>query len=194
MKRSCLAKSLANTLWFQQSQKNTSSNYLSERARKKQHPFQNTPSKTPRRSSGGQHLNFFLDKRFGKSKQKLFYGNYRPATGRSSWFQGKNKRKENLVQYFFSTHNSFRRSDEYSSMGKQLVFCNNIPNLPIAGRLRYFLEVWEILTKDPEILEIVKFSRQHTWVKNRELQHKWRLKTCWRREPHSRQSIRMGSF
>ena len=30
-------------------------------------------------------------------------------------------------------------------------------NLPLAGRLRHFLEAWEILTKDPKILEIEGF-------------------------------------
>ena len=28
--------------------------------------------------------------------------------------------------------------------------------MPLAGRLKHFLEAWEILTKDPKILEIVK--------------------------------------
>ena len=39
---------------------------------------------------------------------------------------------------------------------KSLFSARIIPNLPLAGRLKHFLEAWEILTKDPAILEIVK--------------------------------------
>ena len=60
---------------------------------------------------------------------------------------------------------------------KSLFSARKVPNLPLAGRLKHFLEAWEILTKDPEILEIVKgskipflknptqeeFPRRHTW-------------------------------
>ena len=37
--------------------------------------FRNGPSEAPRRSSGGLHSKFFLDKRYGKSRQKIFGGN-----------------------------------------------------------------------------------------------------------------------
>ena len=30
------------------------------------------------------------------------------------------------------------------------------PNLPVAGRLKYFLKNWECLTQDPQVLEMVK--------------------------------------
>ena len=39
---------------------------------------------------------------------------------------------------------------------KSLFFTRIVPHLPLAGRLKHFLEAWEILTKDPEILKIVK--------------------------------------
>ena len=39
---------------------------------------------------------------------------------------------------------------------KNLFSARKVPNLPLAGKLKYFLEAWEILIKDPEILEIVK--------------------------------------
>ena len=32
-------------------------------------------------------------------------------------------------------------------------------NVPLAGRLKHFLQSWEILTKDPEILVIVKWFK-----------------------------------
>ena len=35
---------------------------------------------------------------------------------------------------------------------KSLFSARKVPNLPLAGTLKHFLEVWEILTKDPEIL------------------------------------------
>ena len=39
---------------------------------------------------------------------------------------------------------------------KSLFSARKVPILPLAGKLKYFLEAWEILIKDPEILEIVK--------------------------------------
>ena len=39
---------------------------------------------------------------------------------------------------------------------KSLFSARIVTNLPLAGRLKHFLEAWEILTKDPEILEIVR--------------------------------------
>ena len=39
---------------------------------------------------------------------------------------------------------------------KNLFSARKVPNLPLAGKLKYFLGAWEILIKDPEILEIVK--------------------------------------
>ena len=93
------------------------------------------------------HLLFIPRKTRKKSRQKMFDINYRPTTGRSSGFQGKKKHKGNLLQQVFSTYNSNRRSEECSSIGKKLVLCRNSSKL---------LEAWEILTKGPEISEIVK--------------------------------------
>ena len=45
------------------------------RSKRKQNPFRNGPSEAPRRSSGGLHSKFFLYKRYGKSRQKIFGGN-----------------------------------------------------------------------------------------------------------------------
>ena len=39
---------------------------------------------------------------------------------------------------------------------KSLFSARKVPNLPLAERLKHFLEAWEILTKDSEILGIVK--------------------------------------
>ena len=39
---------------------------------------------------------------------------------------------------------------------KSLFYARKVPNLLLAGRLKRFLEEWEIITKHPEILEIVK--------------------------------------
>ena len=128
---------------------------MAEKCKKKLKPFRKTPSEAPR-SSRGQHSKFFLDKRYGKSRQKIFDGNYRSATGRSSGFQGKNKHKGNLLQHVVSTYNSNRRSEECSSMGKKLVLCKNSSKLATSRKVKAFLKAWEILTKDPEILEIVK--------------------------------------
>ena len=45
---------------------------------------------------------------------------------------------------------------------KSLFSARIVPNLLLAGRLNHFLEAWEILTKDPEILEMVQdfFSKK----------------------------------
>ena len=39
---------------------------------------------------------------------------------------------------------------------KSLFSARKVPNLPLAGTFKQFLEAWEILSKDPEISEIVK--------------------------------------
>ena len=67
---------------------------------------------------------------------------------------------------------------------KSLFSARIVTNLPLAGRLKHFLEAWEILTKDPEILEIVRGfkipflknptqkrvpQRRHTWVRNKQI-------------------------
>ena len=131
----------------------------------KKKTFQNTPSEASRSSSGVQHSKFFLDRRFGKSRQKILDGNYRLATGRNSGFQGKSKYKENLLQHVFSTCNSNRRSEKSSSMGKKLVLCKNNSKLATSREVNTFLEAWKILTKDPENLEIVKGVVQDTFSK-----------------------------
>ena len=64
------------------------------------------------RSSGGQHSKFLFDKRLSKSRKKIFDGNYRLATGRSSGLQGKNKQKGNLFRHVFSIYYFFRWSEE----------------------------------------------------------------------------------
>ena len=55
---------------------------FAEKGKKKQKKFRNTPSAGPRRSSGEQHSKFDLGKRHGKSRQKIFNGDYRPACAR----------------------------------------------------------------------------------------------------------------
>ena len=64
---------------------------------------------------------------------------------------------------------------------KSLFSARILPNLPLATRLKYFLEVWEILTKDSGTLETVKgfkilknptrreFPRHPTSVRNKQL-------------------------
>ena len=80
---------------------------FAEKGKKKQKPFDNGLSEAPNRSSGGEHSKFFLDKRYGKFRQKIFNGNYCPAAGRNSGFQGKTKNKGNL-QLVVSSYNSNR--------------------------------------------------------------------------------------
>ena len=72
---------------------------LAEKGKKKRKPSRNTPSEPAGRSYGGQHSKFSLGQRYGKSRQKIFDGNYHPATRRSSGFQGKNKHKETCCSH-----------------------------------------------------------------------------------------------
>ena len=130
-----MAKSLANTLWLQLNKKNEPLKYSLKRA-KTQQPFRNTPSEAPRRSSGGLHSKFFVDKRYGKLRQKVFDRNSQPVTERSSVFQGKHK--GNLLQHVFSTYNSNRRSEECSFMGKMLVLCKNSSKLATSRKVKAF--------------------------------------------------------
>ena len=163
----CLAKSLANTLWLQLNKKKAIE-IFAKKGKKKQKPFRNTASEAPRRSHGGWHSKFFSDKRCGKSRQKILDRNYRPATGRSSGFQGKNKHKGNL-QHVFSTYNSNKRSEECSPMGKMLVLCKNNSKLATSRKVKAFFGSMGDTYKYLEILEIVmgEFPRHDTWVRNR---------------------------
>ena len=59
----------------------------------------------------------------------------------------------------FSTTNTTRRVVISTSVGKKL-FCNlKIPAVPLAGRLVHFQGSWEKLTKNQNILQIVKWYR-----------------------------------
>ena len=104
--------------------------YLQEKTK---YPLQNTSSEVLRRSSGGQCSKFFLDERYGKSRQKIFDGDYCPTTGRSSGFQGKNNHKGNL----------------------QHVLCKKSSKLATGRKVKRFFGSMGN-TKDSEILEIVK--------------------------------------
>ena len=66
------------------------------------------------------------------------------------------ERQGSFLQHVFSIYNSHRRSEECSSVGRQLLLCKNNSKLAASRKVKLFLEVWEILTKEPEMLEIVK--------------------------------------
>ena len=129
---------------------------FAEKVKKKQNAFRKTPSEAPRRSSGGQYSKFFLDKRYGKSRQKIFVGNCRPVTGRGSRLKVKINTKETFFNMLFPTIIPIEDLANVHLWVKSLFFARIVPNLPLAGKLKHFFEAWEILTKDPEILEIVK--------------------------------------
>ena len=132
----CLEKKFSEHLVASAKSKKQTIEIFAEEGKKKQKPFWNIPSEAPR-SFGGQHSEFFLDKRYGKSRQKIFDGNYHPATGRTIAFQGKNKHKGNL-RHVVSTYNSNRRSEECSSMGKKLVLCKNSYKLATSRKIKTF--------------------------------------------------------
>ena len=129
---------------------------FAEKVKKKQHPFRKTPSEAPRRSSGRQYSKFFLDKRYGKSRQKIFVGNYRPVTGRRSRVKVKINTKETFFNMLFPSIIPMEDLTNVHPWVKSLFFARTVPNLPRPGRLKHILEAWEILAKDPEIVEIVK--------------------------------------
>ena len=110
---------------------------FAEKGKKKQKPFDNGLSEAPNRSSGGEHSKFFLDKRYGKFRQKIFNGNYCPAAGRNSGFQGKTKNKGNL-QLVVSSYNSNRWSEECSSTGKKLFLWKKSSKLATSRKGRTF--------------------------------------------------------
>ena len=100
-------------------------------------------------------MKIFLDKRYGKSRQKSIRWN--SAAGRSSGFQGKNKqKKKTFFNMFFPLIIPIDDLKNVHPWLKSLFYARKVPNLPLTGRLKHFLEAWEIITKDPEILEIVK--------------------------------------
>ena len=122
---------------------------------KKQKPFQNCPSEAPRKSSGGQHSKFFIDKRYGKSRQK-----YSTQTITQQLVEAvDSKVKMNTKETFNMLFPPIIPIEDLRNVHpwvKSLFSARKVPNLPLAGKLKNFLEAWDILIKDPEILEIVK--------------------------------------
>ena len=111
------------------------------------------------RSSEGQHSKFFLDKRYGKSMQKIFDGNYRLPTGIRSGFLSIKKRKGNL-NMFLPPINPIADLRNIHPWVKSLLSARIVPNLPLAGRLKHFLEEWKILTKYPK--NVRNFKKSNT--------------------------------
>ena len=96
-----------------------------------------------------------------KEAREIFFltkglGPYRQATGKSSGFQGESKYKENVAKHVFSTNDSYRESEEFSSMGKQLVLCKNSSKLADSRKVKTFFRGMGDAYKATKILEIVK--------------------------------------
>ena len=92
---------------------------------------------------------------------------------------------------------------------KSLFSAIKVSNLPLAKRLKHFLEVWEILSKDSEILEILKefkmpFLKSPTEVRVPQTSHMGHEQAgliqveiediLKKRAICSKQSIRLGNF
>ena len=118
---------------------------------KKQNSFRNSPSEIPRKSSGGQHSKFFLDKRYEKLRQKIFDETYHQQLEKPVNFKAKINTKET-----FNIFPPIILIEDLSNIHPCLFSPRIVPSLLLAGRLNHFLEALEILTKDPEILELVK--------------------------------------
>ena len=66
--RNLFGKKFSEHLVFSAKSKKQNIKIFAEKGKKKQKPFRNGPSEAPRRSSGGQHSKFFLDKRYGQKQ------------------------------------------------------------------------------------------------------------------------------
>ena len=91
--------------------------------------------------------------------QKIFDGNCCLPTGISSGFLSIKKHKGNL-NMFLPPITPIADLRNVHPWVKSLFFARIVPNLPLAGRLKHFLEEWKTLTKYPEVLTILKNSTQ----------------------------------
>ena len=94
--------------------------------------------------------------------QKIFDGNYRLPTGISSGFLSIKKQKGSF-NIFLPPVTSIAYLRNVHPWVKSLFSARIVPNLPLAGKLKHFLEEWKILTKYPEILEILKNPTQESF-------------------------------
>ena len=67
----------------------------------------------------------------------------------------KTKEKETLFDMSFPHVIPTNKLENVHLLIRELFSARDVPKLPLAGRLKHFIETWKILTKDSEILELV---------------------------------------
>ena len=127
---------------FIQIKKNRPLKYLLKKGKKKQNPLRNTPKEAPSRSSGGQHSKIFLN-RFAKIceiESKNIRRKLPPIYWNKQWINTKETHKENLLQYVFPPIIPIEDLRSADPLVKSLFSAIIAPNLPLAQRLKHFLE------------------------------------------------------
>ena len=150
--RNLFGKSLANTWWFQLNKKNRPLKYLLKRARKNKSPFGMALQKHRGVVMRGSIRNSSSTKDMGNRGKKYSTETTAQKLVEAVDSKVKINTKETFFIMLFSPIIPMEDLRNVHPWVKSLFSARKVPNLPLAGTLKHFLEVWEILTKDPEIL------------------------------------------
>ena len=144
-------------------------------ARPTKKPFRSGPPSTPQRNSGGRRAGHNGGGRFVYKPQNRNGRNQNgfQNTGGARNFRNQQTNYSNYNSNYYQVKPMFSLKKEIapSKVFPPLIpeemltnvhpwvkslFTNDIPNVPLAGRLVHFKENWAKLTQDPEILEIIQ--------------------------------------
>ena len=126
--------------------KKQSTELICDKGKKKQKPFQYDPSETPRRSSRVPQKFFLKMNSSGTARQQQSFGGYQQGSGSNR--QGKNKKSETLFNMSFPHVIPTSELENVHPLIRKLFSAREVSKLPLAERLKHFVETWKILTKD----------------------------------------------
>ena len=170
-------------MWLQLNQKNKPLKYLLKRARKNKSSFGISLQKH-RGVLEGSIRSSSSTKDMGNRGKKYSTETTTQQLVEAVDFKVKINTKETFFDMLFPPIIPIEDLRNVHPWVKSLFSARIVTNLPLAGRLKDFLEAWEILTNDPEILEIVRGfkipflknptqkrvpQRRHTWVRNKQI-------------------------
>ena len=123
------------------SKKQTIELFCDKGNKRKQKPFQYSPSEAPRRSSGGRQKILLKKNSSGQARQQ-HYGGYQTSSSyqQNSSFnrQGKRKQNGNLVQHVISTCNSHQRVKKRTSDSKKIILCKRGSKIASCRKIKVF--------------------------------------------------------
>ena len=124
---------------------------FAEKGKKKQKPFRNRPSEARGGVMKGSIRNSSSTKNMGNRGKKYSTETTAQQLVEAVDSKVKINSEETFFIMLFSPIIPMEDIRNVHPWIKSLFSARKVPNLPLAGTLKHFLEVWEILTKDPGI-------------------------------------------